>query len=795
MGDPTAGSRTTAHSGTLAQWVASLAGEPEKTGTRIGPYTLLSKLGEGGFGTVWLAEQTEPITRRVALKVIKPGMDSTSVVARFGQERQTLAMMDHPNIARVFDAGTTAGLRPYFAMEYVPGETITDYCDKRELNIRDRLALMARVCEAVQHAHSKGVIHRDLKPTNVLVQLIDDQPTPKVIDFGIAKAIQRDASQREQFTLEGMLIGTPEYMSPEQAAGQLDLDTRTDVYALGVILYELLTGAPPFEARSLRAAGFSEIQRIIREVEPPRPSTRLGALGESREAIAKRRRTQVAPLERELRRELEWIPLKAMRKERERRYSTAHDMAADIRRYLEGRALAAGPESRLYRARKFVLRNRLAVGAAAAVAAAIIAGAAISIRFGISEHEARLAETEARQRAVYEGETTTAVNTYLVEGVLSSANPDEDGIGVTVETVLSRAADALDERLGARPEVEMRVAATLGRSLVRVGNPQRARKVLERARTLATGAAGRSPGVNDILNQIDEYLGEALYRQAEGAAAVQLLRDRLATLGSGPTPDPLVRANLLNELGGALKWSDPPDLDGANAAYAESLAIRTAHLPRDCPDVLWTRQNLALVQLKRAQQIPPEQAEARRAGFADVLSQIQAVLKDASASLGPEHSLTLAVRAEEARLLRYVGRLQDSEAAYVGTIAAMRRVLSIHHWRTLETLGNYSLLLRDLGKTEDEARILEEAIEGYRVLRGPTHRDTQKCAEWLANAHEKLGCAVCATRDLQRVYDDLVAAGDPGHRSRSLAGKIADICDRSGNSDMARVWRARSQQK
>jgi eukaryotic-like serine/threonine-protein kinase len=611
---------------------------------------------------------------------------------------------------------------------------------------------------------------------------------PKVIDFGVARAIQRDATGREQFTMEGMLIGTPEYMSPEQAAGMLDLDTRTDVYALGVMLYELLTGSAPFESRSLRAAGHAEIQRIIRDVEPPRPSARFSELGAQAAEVAKRRRTQIVSLERELRRELEWIPLKAMRKERERRYATAQEMAADIRRYLEGQALAAGPESRVYRARKFVARNRVSVGASAMVIAAIIAAAEISVRFGLSERE-------ARRRAAYEAETTKAVNGYLVDGVLTASDPDEDGPGVTVETVLERAADALNAKLGPRPEVEMRVASTLGRALVRIGRPERGSEVLTRARGLATGAAAGTPGVGDVLADIDEYLGEALYRQAQGAEAVRVLRERLAALGTGPNVDPDRRATLLNQLGGALKWSQPPDFDGAENVYKEALTLRLAKYGPSALDVLITRHNLAMLELRRGQHIPTDQVDARRAKFNEVFEQVEDVLKDTKAAFGWDHWWTLAVRAEEARLLNLVGRTQDSERAYVETIQAMRRVLSVRHWRTLETLGNYSLVLHALGKSEEEARVLAEATEGYRWLHGPTSAGTQTCAEWLAAALERIGCGECGARELERLHADLASAGEPAPRRQKVAEEIAGIYDRLGNAELGAKWRATSREK
>jgi serine/threonine protein kinase/predicted negative regulator of RcsB-dependent stress response len=332
--------------------------------TQIGPYRILEQLGEGGMGLVYLAEQEKPIHRRVALKVIKLGMDTKEVIARFETEREALALMSHPNVAKVFDAGSTSDGRPYFAMEYVPGVSIAEYCDMHRLNTDERLQLFMDVCEAVQHAHQKGIIHRDLKPSNVLVMVQDNKPVVKVIDFGVAKATQHRLTERTIFTEQGQLVGTPGYMSPEQASlTALDVDTRTDIYALGVLLYELLAGARPFDDRVLREAGLAEIQRIIREVDPPKPSTRFSSLGADSTLVAHNRRTEPRTLARELRGDLDWIVMKCLEKDRTRRYATANGLALEIRRHLNDEPVLAGPPRVTYRMRKFVRRNRATVGA------------------------------------------------------------------------------------------------------------------------------------------------------------------------------------------------------------------------------------------------------------------------------------------------------------------------------------------------------------------------------------------------------------------------------------------------
>jgi len=371
----------------------------EGPGTSIGHYELLELIGEGGMGLVYLAEQHEPIQRKVALKIVKLGMDTMQVVARFRAEQQTLALLDHPNIAKVFDAGTTESGRPYFVMEYVQGTSITKYCDDRKLAIEERLRLFKEVCEGVHHAHQKGIIHRDIKPSNVLVSTQDDRRVPKIIDFGVAKALTEPLVDATSFTREGQLLGTPEYMSPEQVdLATADIDTRSDIYSLGVLLYELLAGVMPFDRESFKCSGFAEIQKTIREEEPVTPSTRLTSLGEKAKEIAKRRRTQLLTLARRLHRELEWIPMKAMRKDRTRRYSSASELADDIQNYLTGAPLMAGPESSVYRARKFMRKHAGSVTTAALVAVAIILGLVASIIMGCRADKARRNEASARKQ-------------------------------------------------------------------------------------------------------------------------------------------------------------------------------------------------------------------------------------------------------------------------------------------------------------------------------------------------------------------------------------------------------------
>lgn len=595
--------------------------DEEGPGTAIGRYKLLQKIGEGGFGVVYMAEQLEPVRRKVALKIIKLGMDTRQVVARFESERQALALMDHANIARVFDAGATESGRPYFVMELVRGVPITDYADRNALSLRERLELFVTVCRAVQHAHQKGVIHRDIKPTNVLVTLHDGVPVPKVIDFGIAKATNQRLTEKTVFTEFRQIVGTPQYMSPEQAEmSGLDVDTRCDIYSLGVMLYELLTGTTPLEAERLRTLGYSELQKVIREEDPPRPSLRVSTLHEQLDTMAKNRRTEPRRLPRLFRGDLDWIVLKSLEKDRTRRYSTANDLAADVERYLNYEPIQAGPPGVWYSLRKFARRNRRGVAAASLIVLSLLIGLGVAAAGWL--------------RAGREADRSREIAGFLEEIVLTVNPAEADGGRIDVERVTERArtlfgsehatvAAALDrlgtqaqnggdfkaaERLFRESDATWRALSSNGHNEANRAHTLSHLGALQRLMGDETAAEASyresleiadrlPPGMQLEFCDARVELSSILQRQGQSEEVEKLLRRVLALRRTQASSQPMRIAQALEQLIPILVSSGR--IDEADQAFAEAIEIYRTLFPGDSATVAfhnaayghWLRQH------------------------------------------------------------------------------------------------------------------------------------------------------------------------------------------------------------
>ncbi|HJQ98537.1 MAG TPA: serine/threonine-protein kinase [Candidatus Polarisedimenticolaceae bacterium] len=554
---------------------------PPSGGTEVAGYRLIRKLGEGGMGVVWEAEQEHPVRRKVALKLVKTGVESERILGRFEAERQALAVMSHENIARVFDAGTTSDGRPYFVMEHVEGVPIDAYCDRERLDMRARLDLVLQLCDGVQHAHQKGIIHRDLKPSNVLVTLQGDRPVVKIIDFGIAKAIESPLMERTQFTEYGMVVGTPEYMSPEQAEGNPNaVDTRTDLYAIGVTLYQLLTGALPFDSRELRRAAFAEMMRVIREETPPRPSTRVGTLGETTEEIATNRRTRPPALVRELKGDLDWITMKALEKEPHRRYAAVSDLAADLKRHLANQPVAAGPPSAAYKMRKFVKRHTVGVAASLALLVALVLGA---IGTTVGMVRAVRAEGVARREAA----TSQRVADFLV-GVFKVSEPNEArGRSVTAWELLQNAMTKIRGDLKEEPAVKARLMETMGLALRSLGLYGDSKGLLQDSLDIRRGLPDGSK--KDLAGNMSSLAG-TLILAGDYKGAVPVLEEARSIQDQALAPADPERARVLNNLGSA--YARLGDTDKALTSQLEALAIREKAFGKDSVEIAGTLVNL-----------------------------------------------------------------------------------------------------------------------------------------------------------------------------------------------------------
>ena len=712
----------------------------EHVGTSIGPYELLEKIGEGGFGTVYKAEQRDPIRRLVALKIIKPGMDTRQVIARFEAERQALAMMDHPGIARVYDAGATQHGRPFFVMELVRGEPITLFCDRHRLDIPSRLELFRLVCSAVQHAHQKGVIHRDIKPSNVLVLLEDGRPTPKVIDFGIAKATESRLSEHTAFTEVRQFVGTPAYMSPEQAGlTHGDIDTRSDIYSLGALLYELMAGVTPFEIRPMADAGYLEIQRLIRDVDPPRPSTRLHASG-SIASIAISRGSEPKRLGMMMRGDLDWIVMKALEKDRTRRYGTASDLSADIGRYLRNEPVEARPPTVRYRAAKFAGRHRVGLAFGSALLISLILGLIGTTAFALRAQ--RLGSIATIESATARVELARATEIKgLLSGMLSSLSPeiamgrDTTILKVLLEATAERIRDGQIEDELVRAEVE----TTLAQVYVKLGDAASASPFAEHAFAVRNSQLGaRHPDTTTtriLLADVAAGLGQTdrateLYResidvltQTVGPADRLTLNTRLALLdhqrNAGPGP------GLADEL-------------------SELAAFSRDALGEEDPVTLTANQALANLHSVRGQ---PDLA----------IEILDPLVESLRLIRGEDHPQTILALSSLANNLVMTGRMIDAEPLAREAIERARRVFGDRHPGIPAVMNNLGFLLMRQGRADEALPIVREAVRLQSVNLGMDHPS-------VISSRVNLGSLLASTRQFEEATEVMAATLDVSRR-------------------------------
>ncbi|MFC1762172.1 tetratricopeptide repeat protein [Planctomycetota bacterium] len=680
----------------------------ELLGQSIGPYKLLSILGEGGFGIVYLAEQQRPIRRQVALKIIKPGMDSKPVISRFERERQALVLLNHNNVARVFDGGTTGTGRPYFVMELVvDGLEITKYCDKHKLSIEKRLRLFLQVCEAIQYAHQKGIIHRDLKPSNILVMIDEGRPIPKVIDFGIAKTVSLSSTE-QTLTGRGQVIGTPSYMSPEQIVSNEDIDIRSDIYSLGMILYELLIGVLPFKDE-LIGAGFAEIERIVREIDPPRPSTRLSSLWDNKaREIAESRCTDISALTKCMYKELEWIPLMALRKEPSRRYQSASELAADISNYLVGDLLIAGPESTAYRVRKLIHRNRALVIGTAVVFLVLLLGVVTSLIFATRSYS-------AQKQAERQVKISQAVLDFLNDDLLSSVDPKiARGQEVTMRQVLDTASEKIMGKFWNEPLIEAAILGTLGRTYLNLGEYGKSESHLDRELQLKRRFLGEEhPDTLNAMHYLASlYLRQGRYNEAE-PLYVKVLELRRHVQGE-EHPDTV---NAMINL--AILYVNQGRYNEAELLHVKTLEFRSLELSGRHMSAI---HNLASLYLRQG-----------RFNEAEPLYFMS--LELGRRVLGEEHPDTLNVMNNVALFYVNQGRYDKAEPLYIKSLEIGRRVLGEEHPDTLKFMINFASLYLMQERYDEAEPLYVKSLKFSIDVLGKEHPNTQKAMVNLANLY------------------------------------------------------------
>ncbi len=705
---------------------------PESAGMLIaGRYELAEQVGEGGMGTVWMAQQTEPVKRLVAVKLIKAGMSSKAVLARFEAERQALALMDYPNIAKVFDAGAMGEPgRPFFVMELVKGVPITKYCDEHRLSPRERLELFVPVCQAIQHAHQKGIIHRDVKPSNVLIALYDDRPVPKVIDFGVAKATGRQLTEETLDTGFGAVVGTIEYMSPEQASlNQLDVDTRSDVYALGVLLYELLAGGPPFGRKELEGAGVLEMLRVIREQEPTKPSTKLST-ADGLPTLAANRGTEPRRLAALVRGELDWIVMKALEKDR-RRYETANGLALDVQRYLNDEPVSAGPPSAAYRLRKFVRRNKGPVLAATLVLLVLIGGIA-GTTWGLvraerawqAEAQRAEGESQAKQEAEAREAETQKVLEFVENRVFAAARPEgqKGGLGhdVTLRKAIEAALPFVEKKFADQPLIEARVRMSLGLSFEYLGEAKRAEEQYQKARAIRTKHLG--PDHPDTLKSVIA-LAVSYSDQRRYAEALKLEEETLALCKTKLAP------------------GHPSTL-----ACMNNLAVSYSHLGRHADAMRLFDELLAL----EGDEPNPEHffsparmcnlaGHYRRLGQYDDAIKLYAQALLIGKARNPDHPFVWKCMYNLATCYSGIGRHGEALKLREETLALAKAKLGPDDRRTLSSMYALVNSYADLGRHAEALKLCEQTLALQKAKLGPDDPDTLWSMMALANSYQALG--------------------------------------------------------